>query len=166
MRCKATCFLFFFCWLLLPGAGWTAPDVSSLVEPSRGIVVRVPTEEPQLGKLPIHERPNPESTVMGETQNGGEVVIEDHLGFWYKISAPVAGWVRTCFIKVTDTRPLKAVRVRKALTLEEVTFNADAGTDSTTPPPPPVVKEPVEYQNTYENMKRLFDLRPAGNPGR
>lgn len=115
----------------------------------QGVVENVPLQAPYNGCLLVREGPGTTTPIKGNVTNGTTVQIEATEGAWYKISAPLAGYVYSTYVKITDTSTIDTTNLTHALTLEEIVENSKpwtrdanleerkkilADNDSTTPP--------------------------------
>ena len=94
----------------------------------QGEIRNVPVESPYNGCLLVREGPNMESPVKGHVNNGETVQIEAAAGSWYKISAPLSGYVWASYVKVTDSQTVDTSNMTKALDLEIIVENASPWT--------------------------------------
>ncbi|MDD3148594.1 MAG: SH3 domain-containing protein [Candidatus Riflebacteria bacterium] len=124
-------------------------SAAELSVPRQGVVENVPPQSPYNGCLLVREGPGTTTPVKGNVANGTTVQIEATEGAWYKISAPLAGYVYSTYVKITDTTTIDTTNLTHALTLEEIVENSKpwtrdanleerkkilADNDSTTPP--------------------------------
>lgn len=94
----------------------------------QGEIRNVPVESPYNGCLLVREGPNMESPVKGHVTNGSTVQIEAASGSWYKISAPLSGYIWASYVKVTDSQTVDTGNMTKALDLETIVENANPWT--------------------------------------
>ncbi|MBU1105504.1 MAG: SH3 domain-containing protein [Candidatus Riflebacteria bacterium] len=91
----------------------------------QGEVKNVPVQQPYNGCLIVREGPGMEYPVKGHVVNGDTVTIEGASGSWYRISAPIAGYIWSSYIAVTDSQTVDTANMTKPLDLETIVNNAD-----------------------------------------
>ena len=91
----------------------------------QGEVKNVPVQAPYNGCLIVREGPGTEYPVKGHVNNGDTVTIEGASGSWYRISAPLSGYVWSSYVTVTDSQTVDTANMTKPLDLETIVNNSD-----------------------------------------
>ncbi|MFZ5949522.1 MAG: SH3 domain-containing protein [Candidatus Rifleibacteriota bacterium] len=115
-----------------------------------GIVENVPLEAPYNGCLVVRQGPGFEHPVIGHVVNGDRVTIDSGEGSWYRITSPKTGYVWATYIKITDEQTVDTESMSQALSLEDITANAD-----------PWKRE----QNLQQRLQRENEASPLKIPG-
>ncbi len=90
-----------------------------------GVVANVPLEAPYNGCLVVREGPGFEHAVKGHVVNGTSVTIDSGQGSWYRITAPMTGYVWASYVKITDAETVNTENMSQALSLNDIVRNAD-----------------------------------------
>ncbi|HAE41141.1 MAG TPA: hypothetical protein DCG57_21275 [Candidatus Riflebacteria bacterium] len=114
----------------------------------QGEVKNVPLQAPYNGCLIVREGPGMDYPVKGHVVNGDTVTIEATSGSWYKITAPLSGYIWSSYVTITDSQTIETSNMTTPLDLETIVNNSDPWTRAQKLP---------ERQQLLENNK-VFEI--------